>query len=44
MTPSSTSVAITIVVRDMAVEPIIISVSGVTGSSLPTSHTPKPRA
>ena len=35
-------VAISIVVNDLVVEPIIISVSGVTGSAVPISRTPKP--
>src|SRR6266508_4380908 len=42
--PSSTSVVIIIVVIDLVVQPIIISVSGVTASSPPSSLTPNPVA
>ena len=44
ISPSSTSVAIIMVVIDLVVDPIIINVSVVTGSSLPSSRTPKPLA
>ena len=40
--PSSTSVPAIMVVIDLVMEPIIISVSGVTGRVLPASLTPKP--
>ena len=40
MSPASTSVASIMVVNGLVVEPIIIRVSGVTGSSLPSSFTP----
>ncbi len=40
--PSSTTLAIIMVVMLLPVEPIIISVSGVMGSGLPFSRTPKP--
>ncbi len=42
ITPSSTSVAISIVVSDLPTEPIIMGVSGVIGASPPAPFTPKP--